>query len=473
MFATAARNFVEEVDHGGVLIPVSGLNDTINLLTVVVKRKRFWKWQRPKYLPTDFNLNDLLTGDTPITPVSIETDFIKYNGTFGDNIQGSVDANILDYSSFKLESKDTSKLQSSFGNLKKEEVDVQKLLRDTKGRLLDMSHDLVHQTMVKPRQVFGIVKERILTTQPSSVIEEVQQGGQCGGGLSFCGPKSSKVSLKENGSLNKDSNITMEIPVHTTLAYALIELEIKHDGRFELCLMSDTNGGFEVDGLAGETLLLVSEASLCTSENNHLREELEQLRDHFNLLSSLPAPTRSSLLQHLTKVMEDKEAVSSLQHVLEWMRLNEKPSLDEVRATDPYKQNIKAIVDLLEQAKSAQENKPTSVLSALHLITSAIDEMSHECHAILGVCCNLTGLQTLERLVHCVSGNGELPVGSAGVAASTEDIFEKIKHLFASSEVSLKRDGDELKTEIHTQAGNHPLVLCIAVKGLASLAKEG
>lgn len=68
MFATATRNFVEEVDHGGLLIPVSSLNDSICVLTVVVKRKRFWLWQRPKYIPTDFNLNDLLTGDTPIKP---------------------------------------------------------------------------------------------------------------------------------------------------------------------------------------------------------------------------------------------------------------------------------------------------------------------------------------------------------------------------------------------------------------------
>lgn len=38
--------------------------------------------------------------------------------------------------------------------------------------------------------------------------------------------------MKENGSLSKDSNVSMEIPVHTTLAYALIELEIKQDGHY-------------------------------------------------------------------------------------------------------------------------------------------------------------------------------------------------------------------------------------------------
>ncbi|XP_042369527.1 gasdermin-E-like, partial [Plectropomus leopardus] len=191
MFATATRNFVEEVDRGGLLIPVSSLNDTIALLTVVVKRKRFWVWQKPKYIPTDFNLNDLLTGDTPIKPGVIEIDFIKYNGTYGENIQGKVDASFV-HSNASLEGKDSSRLQSLFGSLKKEEVDVQKLLRDSKDRVLDMSHCLVQQTKEKHRQVFGVVKERIVTTQPCWVIEEVQQGGQCGGGLSLCGPKSPK-----------------------------------------------------------------------------------------------------------------------------------------------------------------------------------------------------------------------------------------------------------------------------------------
>lgn len=44
--------------------------------------------------------------------------------------------------------------------------------------------------------------------------------------------------------------------------------------------------------------------------------ELEKLSDHFQQLSALPAPTKSSLLQQITKVMEDTGAVSSLQNVV-------------------------------------------------------------------------------------------------------------------------------------------------------------
>lgn len=73
--------------------------------------------------------------------------------------------------------------------------------------------------------------------------------------------------------------------------------------------------------------------------------------------------------------------------------------------------------------------------------------------------------------VQCVSGSGELPVSSVGLAALTEDAYVKAEHLFASSNVSLKRNGDILKTEInHQQPGHLPLVVCIAVRGLASLA---
>ncbi|KAM4581238.1 gasdermin Eb isoform 1-T2 [Odontesthes bonariensis] len=463
MFAIATKNFVEEVDKGGLLIPASSLNDVIAVLTVVVKRKRFWFWQKPKYLPTDFNLNDILTGDTPIKPVVVETDFIKYSGTFGDNIRGTLNVSFGN-SSVNLEGKDSSKLQSSFGSLKKEEVDVQKLLHDSKDRVLDMSHCLIEQTKEKHKRVFGIVKERILTTQPCSVIEEVQQSGQCGGGLSSCGPKGRKFSLKENGSLSKDSNITMEIPTHATIAYGLIELEVKQDGRFELCLMLDTHGGFEVDGHAKKGVVH-------TSESDFLQQELARLKDHFQLLSSLPASTKSSLLQHITDLMEHPAAVSALQNVLDQMYVDKKPGLDNAGLTDFHRQNIQAVLVLLEQSgqmEPAQTDRSKSILTAFLLIVSALDEMTQDSIAVLRKCSSPTALQALERLVQCVSGNG-----AQSSAALTEGIDEKTKDLFASCNVSLKKHGDLVQTETKNESRNRLLVLCVAVRSLASLAHCG
>ncbi|XP_028326593.1 gasdermin Eb [Gouania willdenowi] len=455
MFAIATRNFVEEVDSGGCLVPVCSLNDSVTVLTVVVKRRRFWFWQRPKYQPTDFTLNDLLTGDTPIKPVVAETDFIKYSGTFGDNVQGNVDASFIN-SSVKVEGKDSSKLQSLFGSLKKEEVDVQKLLRDCKDRVLDMSHCLILQAKEKHRRVFGVVKERIVTTQPCSVIEDVQQGGECGGSLAPCGPKYSKVLLKENGSLSKDSNVTMEIPTHTTIAYGLIELEVKQDGHFKLCLMSDTTGGFQTDGPVREV-----GAPEYSCDNSLIHKELELLSDHFLQLSSLPSSIRSSLLQQITELMQDGAAVGALQHVLNHMSEGYKPE----SAIDARQQNIRAVVELLEQ--TGQSGQSSSVLAAVQLMSSVLEEMKTACLADLRGCCDPKVLQTLELLVQCVCGSGQMPLSKVDL---TKDMWEKTEHLFACSNVCLKKDRNVIMTEINPQPGHHPLLLCVAVKCLVSLA---
>uniref|UniRef100_A0A1A8INJ4 Deafness, autosomal dominant 5 n=1 Tax=Nothobranchius kuhntae TaxID=321403 RepID=A0A1A8INJ4_NOTKU len=465
MFAVATKNFVAEVDKGGFLIPASSLNDAVGLLTVVVKRKRFWFWQKPKYHPTDFVLGDLLKGDAPVKPVVVESDFIKYSGTYGDNIQGTVDASFAKVT-ISVEGKDSSKLQSSFGSLKKEEVEVQKLLLDCKDSVLDMSHWLIQQTKEKHRQVFGIVKERIVVTQPCSVIEEVQQGGQCGGGLTSCGPKSHKLaSLKENGNLNKDSNVTMEIPTHTTIAYGLIELAIKQDGHFELCLMSDTNGGFEVDGMAKQ-LVGVAGAAVKTSGNHVLQQQLEDLRGHFQLLSALPPSTRSSLLQQISELMEQPGAIGGFQTVLDQMFVDKKPGLADFDLTESHRGKIQNVLDLLELSSEVESSRTKSALTALHLMISALDEMTEDHLAALRKCSIPMALRTLELLVQCVSGGREMTLSSSDLT----DLYETIEHLFASFHVSLKRESNVVRAEIHQQS-NLPLVLCITIRCLASLTQ--
>ncbi|XP_049587859.1 gasdermin Eb isoform X2 [Syngnathus scovelli] len=451
MFATATRNFVEEVDPGGFLIPVRSLNDTIALLTVVVSQKRFWFWQKPKYLPTDFTLNDILTGDTPITPVLTETDFIKYNETYGDKIQGTLDATFIHYN-MNMEGKDSSKLQFSFGSLKKDEIDVRRLLQDSKNRVLDMSHCLIEQTK-KKRQVFGVVKERIVTSQPCSVIEE--------------------VSLKDNGSLSKDSNVTMEIPTNTTLAYALIDLEVKQDGRYKLCLMS-VKGGFEVDSPTQKGLVGVTGAP---EQNNpdvsHLRQELENLCAHFQLLAALPASSRSSLLKSITALIENKAALSALQSVLDQMLVEESGNVTDV--SDEHKQSIQPVLDVLKEAErvsAAPKEHHVSLLSALHLITSALDELTCDSLAALSVCSSPDVLKIMELLVKCLSGSGESPASGADINALPEDVLSGMQQLFTSSGVNLQRDGDMARSQINQlqHVGNRPLIVCIALRGLHSLA---
>uniref|UniRef100_A0A3B4ACU1 Gasdermin pore forming domain-containing protein n=1 Tax=Periophthalmus magnuspinnatus TaxID=409849 RepID=A0A3B4ACU1_9GOBI len=444
MFATATRNFVEEVDRGGDLIPVSSLNDTISLLTVVVKKKRIWFWQKPKYQPTDFNLNDILAGDTPIQPDTQESNFIKYNGTFGDNLQGKVEANFVQ-NNLSMEGKDTSKLQSSFGSLKKEELGVQKLIKDSKERLVCLNrsvhkkHDLCPSIKLhKNKRVWLIIN----TMTPCSVIEEVQKEGKCTGMVTFL----PRVSLKENANLSKDSNITMEIPPHTTLAYTLIELEVKHDGHFKLCLMSGVSGGFEeVDS---HDCLTISKVPVQHSE----KVDLKQGNYCFH-----PIVVSASV--------------------------------------EEYKQQIQDILDLVAQTGASKD----AVIKALYLVLSAVDglfgffyiivklmftknitsfivlfsisEMPNKCLALLGMCCSSALLPDLELLVQCLLGDEQLPLSAIKQTTLEEEVFDRVQRLFSSSNVALKKDGDSLRTEVQQEAENLPLILCISVRGLASLSQ--
>uniref|UniRef100_A0A3Q2PGW1 Gasdermin pore forming domain-containing protein n=1 Tax=Fundulus heteroclitus TaxID=8078 RepID=A0A3Q2PGW1_FUNHE len=129
MFSKATANFIRQVDPEGSLIHVSRVNDSHKLLpmAIVVKRNRVWAWQRPKYQPTDFTLADLLQEAN-------ETEFLTYKGTYSDECSGKLDT-VAGPVSVSLEGLGSSKLQSCFGKLRKEELDVKKLLKDSSNRL--------------------------------------------------------------------------------------------------------------------------------------------------------------------------------------------------------------------------------------------------------------------------------------------------------------------------------------------------
>lgn len=196
-------------------------------------------------------------------------------------------------------------------------------------RVLDMSHCLILQAKDKPRRAFAIVKERIVTTQPCSVIEEVQQGGQCGGGLSLWGPTKPKVRYQDlrlcypatyiairllprgiflsnqcqpaqicrfswrtmqvywrtvtlpwkfpstlplplpSPSSRSDTTDTLVRAIRSVFYFSKKSLFMQHASlSAELCLMSDTKGGFEVDGPPQTKVVGVTGAPA----NNHLRQ---------------------------------------------------------------------------------------------------------------------------------------------------------------------------------------------------------
>uniref|UniRef100_W5N141 Gasdermin pore forming domain-containing protein n=1 Tax=Lepisosteus oculatus TaxID=7918 RepID=W5N141_LEPOC len=94
-----------------------------------------------------------------------------------------------------------------------------------------MEHSLVQQSRGRRGEVFCLLKEKVFTTQTCSIAEQVQEQESCGGRLSFA-PRRIQVSVNENGSLQLDSNVILEIPPKTTLAYSIIELDVKLNGEY-------------------------------------------------------------------------------------------------------------------------------------------------------------------------------------------------------------------------------------------------
>eukprot|EP00063_Salmo_salar_P044416 XP_014019251.1 PREDICTED: non-syndromic hearing impairment protein 5-like [Salmo salar] len=164
------------------------------------------------------------------------------------------------------------------------------------------------------------------------------------------------------------------------MAYSLIELYVKCNGKFELCLICN-NGGFEIDkskdGLEVDGIMDLGGDFDANSPLN-LNEELEKLSGHFQLLSVLSAVTRSSLLQLLKTTMVDREAVSVLESVLDQMCDGETPDLGDLEESE--RETVQAILDLVDQCVGKDEDEfRSSLLSAVHLIVSAMDVYWMEC----------------------------------------------------------------------------------------------
>ncbi|XP_056375802.1 gasdermin-E isoform X4 [Hyla sarda] len=276
MFAKASKNFLRDIDAGGELISISSLNDSdkAQLLSVVAKKKRFWCWQKPKYHFSSCAclLGDVLTEETALKPVVVESEFVTYEGKFGDLIQGNMEA---DFATIHGNVGGTEKVesQSSFGTLRKQEVDMQHLMKDVQDRKVNLHHPFIQQLNENKNDILCILKEKIVTTQKCVISQQSQIEETCKvGGKLGVKAKSVTVSVTESGNF-KDENTVLEIPAPTAIAYGVVELFVKHDGHFaesrvpkrevralilqcfrkgrqhessmEFCLLSEKQGGFE------------------------------------------------------------------------------------------------------------------------------------------------------------------------------------------------------------------------------------
>ncbi|KAJ8004808.1 hypothetical protein DPEC_G00140150 [Dallia pectoralis] len=485
MFSTAIKSMLKEADYQGGLIPVSSLNDNsgkLDLLSVIVKiRPRMgWFWQKPKYRSRGFTLSDVLPEDSPLFSSFKKTDFVDYSRIFGDKTEmkadGKVDGLFADIE-LNVSMNCSYKQDSSFGKLKKEEIELTTLLNHLKEKRLDMTHPLIKQSCVKPRAVLCVLTERIVTSHPCRVTQKILNSGKIWAMEKFFIDLSTfgKASLKQSGSKETDSMVSFQIPENTVIAFSLIELQVKLNGMFDLCLFSN-NGGFEQvkphDGMEEDAF-----RGSISDDNSllDLNKQMEKLSDQFQLLSVLPSETRSSLLQLLRNMMKNREEVSAMESVLDQMCDGETPNLGNLRESE--RRTVQAIVDIVLNSVGEDKETRSSLLSAIHLIVSAMDEMTDEGLSVLESCCRPPVLKALQMLVQCVAaGSGEtisLRDTHLTVLTEEEEEYRRAESLFDNSNVILKREEDTLRTEMKDQPGQLPLVMSIAVMGLVSLVRGG
>uniref|UniRef100_A0A4W4EYF6 Gasdermin pore forming domain-containing protein n=1 Tax=Electrophorus electricus TaxID=8005 RepID=A0A4W4EYF6_ELEEL len=132
MFDKATQRLVRRIDPDGELIAVSRLNDSEKLkpLAVVMKCPTKLPWQKMKYRPTVFTLNDLLLGE-PIQPGCKSTHIVT-NGHPPD-----IPVSIAGGGAFSVSAQGSgaSTFSSSLGALCKENVNLQQLIMDSRERL--------------------------------------------------------------------------------------------------------------------------------------------------------------------------------------------------------------------------------------------------------------------------------------------------------------------------------------------------
>ncbi|XP_035537455.1 gasdermin-E-like [Morone saxatilis] len=481
MFSKATANFVHQIDPEGSLIHVSRVNDSHKLvpMALVVKRNRIWFWQRPKYQPTVFTLSDLLQGDKVLSPGVSETEFLTYTGTFGDNLSGKLDTEAGSVS-VSVEGRGSSKLQSCFGKLKKEELDVKKLLRDSSDRHVDMEHKLVQQ-LEKRAELLAVVKERILTTSSCSVTQTKKEQCTFQGVLGLLGMLGSsvKVCVKDSNNIEVDSDVSLEIPSGTVIAYSILELEIKKDGHYDICLQPGTIGGIESDSTvlswpSYDSLNMVDGKCNGKAPEEVPSSALQNGMQEMDLLplAELPQSTRCALFKGLQETLRHRLVLSYLQCVLDELCGGE--TLDMARHEELSEGQRKLVSAILDQPATdcATENGQCGVpahLNAAHLLVSALEELPDKTLSLLSESCP-DFLEAFDTMMCMFKESSEpLFIQCLPVLLQENQAFQLAERLLSSASVTLRRDTHRLWVETGSEV--HLFVLCLSIRGLSLLCK--
>uniref|UniRef100_A0A8D1U6E8 Gasdermin E n=1 Tax=Sus scrofa TaxID=9823 RepID=A0A8D1U6E8_PIG len=468
MFAKATKNFLREVDTGGNLTAVSNLNDSdkLQLLSLVTKKRRFWCWQKPKYQFLSVTLGDVLTEDQILSPVVVESDFVKYEGRFENHTRGALKT-ALGKAKLTLGGKGFVESQSSFGTLRKQEVDLQQLIRDAQGRTIDLKNPVLQQVLERKNEVLCVLTQKIVTTQQCVISEHVQME-KCGVvGIQL---KTVQVSVMDRGNISKGSNVVLEIPAPTTLAYGVIELYLRVDGQFVPLLEL----GFwdMTDALQG--------ASVVDEPLGVLKQVTWLLKRNVHPFAELPEPQQTALNDVLQEVLFDEEMLVVLEQVCDSVASSRLlPPLAGLGELKPsQQQQLMAFLQLAGCSVQGGVPGPEDVVSnrklfsTAYLLVSALAEMPDNAAVLLGTCCKLQIIPTLCHLLYALSDEGMSDLEDPMLAPLKDaETLEMVQHLFALADINLEMLQSSVQATASKDPAVLPLILYISLNGLCALGR--
>lgn len=472
---------------------VSNLNDSdkLQLLSLVTKKRRFWCWQKPKYQFLSVTLGDVLTEDQILSPVVVESDFVKYEGRFENHTRGALKT-ALGKVKLTLGGKGFVESQSSFGTLRKQEVDLQQLIRDAQGRTIDLKNPVLQQVLERKNEVLCVLTQKIVTTQKCVISEHVQME-KCGVvGIQL---KTVQVSVMDRGNISKGSNVVLEIPAPTTLAYGVIELYLRVDGQFEFCLLQEKHGGFqqtrESSCASLEPLPLLElgfwdmtdalqGASVVDEPLGVLKQVTWLLKRNIHPFAELPEQQQTALNDVLQEVLFDEEMLVVLEQVCDSVASSRLlPPLAGLGELKPsQQQRLMAFLQLVGCSVQGGVPDPEDVVSnrklfsTAYLLVSALAEMPDNAAVLLGTCCKLQIIPTLCHLLYALSDEGMSDLEDPMLAPLKDaETLEMVQHLFALADINLEMLQSSVQATASKDPAVLPLILYISLNGLCALGR--
>uniref|UniRef100_H2L2X9 Pejvakin n=1 Tax=Oryzias latipes TaxID=8090 RepID=H2L2X9_ORYLA len=206
MFAAATKNFVKQVGDTGRLIPVPSLSeaDHYQPLSLVTRKRKKHFWQKNKFSSTSFSLKDILVGEKEITAGVSSYQLLNYEDKSDVALNGRLGNHLMNDVGFNISGSDSVAVKASFGIVTKHELEVPTLLRELNSRKKSFKH---LKTLIKCRFV--------------------------------------RQFQIDDGRIPKGRDKAIIIPAHTTIAFSICELFFRLDGRLDICVAPESQGGFE------------------------------------------------------------------------------------------------------------------------------------------------------------------------------------------------------------------------------------